>query len=157
MPDFDIFTSIPACQYSKNGYNDTLVFHADNAGNLNGIQFDVIDYQYLATLEKHPKKRRLMSTRQYEIFDTKSNLSPIVEGTRPIFNKYKYDSLGKEMKEKLPKGEQPEEEQSFLRKYWLYILLAAMILPNLLGSADEGAQGQGGAPAPAGRKWINVN
>jgi hypothetical protein len=93
-------------------------------------------------LEKHPKKRRLLSTKQYEVFETKSSLSPIVEGTRPIFNKYKYDSLGKEMKERAPKGpnesQEPEEEQSFLRKYWLYILMAAMILPNLLGGAEEG-------------------
>jgi hypothetical protein len=73
-----------------------------------------------------------------------------VEGTRPIFNKYKYDSLGKEIKERAPlkEGEEPQEEQSFLRKYWLYILLAFMILPNLLGGAEEGGA-QGGAAAPA--------
>lgn len=75
-----------------------------------------------------------MTTKQYEIFETNTQLAPLVEGTRPIFNKYKYDSLGKEMKEQLPKSEQPEEEQSFLRKYWLYILMAMMILPNLLSS-----------------------
>jgi len=38
------------------------------------------------------------------VFETKSSLSPIVEGTRPIFNKYKYDSLGRELKEKAPKN-----------------------------------------------------
>lgn len=75
------------------------------------------------------------------MFGTNSQLAPLVEGTRPIFNKYKYDSLGRELKEKLPKGEQPEEEQSFLRKYWLYILLAVMILPNMLGAPEEGGQG----------------
>lgn len=26
VPDFDVFTSIPACQYAKNGFNETLVF-----------------------------------------------------------------------------------------------------------------------------------
>ena len=40
----NIITSIPACQYSKSGFNDTLVFHADSAGNLNSMTFDVIDY-----------------------------------------------------------------------------------------------------------------
>lgn len=76
-----------------------------------------------------------------------------MEGTRPIFTKYKYDSLGKEMKEKLPKDQEPQEEQSFLRKYWLYILLAVMILPNLLGGVpEEGSQGGAAGGAPAGRK-----
>lgn len=59
----DLLTSIPACQYFKNGLNDTLVFHADSSGNINALTYDIIDYQYLASLEKHPKKKRLLSAR----------------------------------------------------------------------------------------------
>ena len=40
----------------------------------------------------------------------------------------------------------PVEEQSFLSKYWLYIVIAFLVLPNLLGGAEEPAAG---AAAPA--------
>lgn len=60
VPEFQIMTSIPACQYVKNGLNETLSFLADPNGNLNGISYDVIDYQYMASLEKNPKKKRLL-------------------------------------------------------------------------------------------------
>jgi hypothetical protein len=82
--------------YAKGGFNETLAFHADSNGNLNGMSYEVIDYNYLASQEKNPKKKRLMTTKQFEKFDTKCQLAPLVEGTRPIFTKVKYDSLGKE-------------------------------------------------------------
>lgn len=43
-----------------------------------------------------------MSTRQYETFETKTSLQTLFEGTRPLFTKYKYDSLGREAKVKDP-------------------------------------------------------
>ena len=106
IPLFDIQTSIPACFYAKNGFNDTLLFHQDLLGNFNSFSYDVIDINYLASLEKNPKKKRLMTTKQYELLDTKANLQPLIEGTRPIFTKYKYDSLGREQKEKMPEEQQ---------------------------------------------------
>lgn len=57
----------------------------------------------MASLEKHPRKKRILTTKQYEVLDTKAKLAGFIEGTRPIFNKYKYDSLGKELKERAPK------------------------------------------------------
>jgi len=42
------------------------------------------------------------------------------------------------MKEK-PPGQAPvEENQSFFGKYWLYIMIAMMVLPNLLSAPEEG-------------------
>ena len=111
------------------------------------MQFEIIDYVYLASLEKHPKKKRLLTTKHFEQFDTTAQLAQTVEGTRPIFNKYKYDSLGKELKEKMPTGpggEAPQEERSFLGKYWMYILIAFMVLPNLLGGGQEEGGAAGG-------------
>lgn len=63
MPEFDIMTSVPACQYMKSGFNETLAFHADANGNLNGLSYEVIDFEYLASLEKNPKKKRLLTTK----------------------------------------------------------------------------------------------
>ena len=77
-------------------------------------------------------------------------MQPLVEGARPIFTKYKYDSLGRELKEKQPGQPAAEENQSFFGKYWLYIMIAMMVLPNLLGGAQE----EGGAPAAAPKKWL---
>ena len=43
-----------------------------------------------------------------------------------------------------------EENQSFFSKYWLYIMIAFLVLPNLLGGgAEEGQPGAAGAGAPA--------
>ena len=45
-----------------------------------------------------------------------------------------------------------EENQSFFSKYWLYIMIAFLVLPNLLGGGpEEAAAGgaAGGAAAPA--------
>ena len=147
--------------YMKNGFNETLTFHTDSQGNLVALSYEVIDYNYLASLEKNPKRKRLLTTKQFDMFDTKAQIAPLFEGTRPIFTKVKYDALGRELKEKAAGAEGvPEEEPGFFRKYWLYILLAFLILPNLLSvdpGAAEGAAGggQGGAPAAgagAGRK-----
>jgi hypothetical protein len=44
-----------------------------------------------------------------------------------------------------------EENQSFFSKYWLYIVIAFLVLPNLLGAGpEEGAAGAAaGGAAPA--------
>ena len=97
---------------------------------------EFVDYQYLASLERHPRRKRLLSAKQFEVMETNAVLAPLLEGTRPIFTKAKYDSVGREVREKLPKDQEPEQEQSFFRKYWLYILLAFMILPNILGGGQ---------------------
>ena len=55
-----------------------------------------------------------------------------------------YNSLGGEKIIKKAPGEQgaqPPQEQSFFQKYWLYIMMAFVILPRLLG--DEPPQGEG--------------
>lgn len=75
----------------------------------------------------------MLSTKQFEVLETSAILQPMLEGTRPIFTKYKYDTLGREMKEKVPKGEEPEQEQSFIRKYWMYMLIAFVLFNSLLG------------------------
>lgn len=51
---------------------------------------------------------------------------PLVEGTRPILTKYKYDSQGKKLKEREstnPYVTTPVEEQSFFSKYWKILSL----------------------------------
>ncbi len=41
-----------------------------------------------------------MTTKQFDQFDTKSTLESLIEGPRPIMTKYKYDTIGRELKEK---------------------------------------------------------
>ena len=159
VEEFDLLTSIPACLYIKYGLNDTLTFSLDSQSQIiNAFSYEVIDSDYLATLEKNPRKKRLLTTRQYEEFSSKAKIIPYLEGNRPLFTKADYDSQGKEVRvQKLGQegAGEPEEEQSFLRKYWLYILLAFLILPNILGVEDnqegggsQGGQGGGGGQAP---------
>jgi len=140
---------LPSCYFAKTGLNDTLIFHTDTTGTqLSSFAFDILDRDFLASVEKNPRKRRLLTTKYFEHFTTKALLQPLVEGARPIFTKYKYDSLGRELKEKQPGQPAAEENQSFFGKYWLYIMIAMMVLPNLLGGgAEEAAAG-----APAAKK-----
>ncbi len=92
-----------------------------------------------------------MTTKQYEIFETKGVLQPLVEGPRPIFMKYKYDSTGREMKNQEQEKQATEENQSFFGKYWLYILIGFIVLNSLGGGGQEGGAA-GGAAGAAGAK-----
>lgn len=142
MPNFELLTSLPSCYFAKTGLNDTLVVHLDSTSTtLASLSFETLDRDFLASVEKNPRKRRLLTTKYFDHFTTKAILQPLVEGARPIFTKYKYDSLGRELKEKAPGQPVAEENQSFFGKYWLYIMIAMMVLPNLLGGAgaEEGA------------------
>ena len=153
IPDYSIYSSIPACHYAKNGLNDTLVFTQDFSGNLNSMAYEVVDTAYLATFEKNPKRKRLMTTKQFETFDTKSVLHGLVEGPRPLFTRYKYDSIGRELKEtKTPEQQAADEPQSFLSKYWLYIMIAFLVLPNLLGGGGAAEGAEGAAAGAAAKK-----
>ena len=110
IPDFELFTSLPSCYFAKTGLNDTLIFHPDTTGtSLSSLSFDILDRDFLASVEKNPRKRRLLTTKYFDHFTTKALLQPLVEGARPIFTKYKYDSIGRELKEKQP-GQPAAEE-----------------------------------------------
>ena len=57
------------------------------------------------------------------------------------------------MKEKTPElqKQEAEENQSFFSKYWLYIVIGFLVLPNLLsGGGEPEAAATGNAPA---KKW----
>lgn len=62
IPELDLMTSMSACYYLKtSGMNDTIIFQTDSTNTgLVGIQIDVKDIKHLASLEKNPKKKRLM-------------------------------------------------------------------------------------------------
>ena len=65
VEDLDIMTSMTACYYYKSsGLNDTISIQTDiDSKNVVGMQFEVKDIKHLASLEKIPKKRRLMQER----------------------------------------------------------------------------------------------
>ena len=62
VKDLDIISSMSACYYYKSsGLNDTISIQTDvDAQNVVGMQFEVKDIKHLASLEKNPKKKRLM-------------------------------------------------------------------------------------------------
>jgi len=116
----------------------------------------LIDYEYLATKEKSAKARRLMTTPVWDDgFQTKGEVDVPDRGSRPTFGRRNYDSKGHEKKEIIKEGEggqKKEEEQSFLGKYWLYIMMAFLILPRLFEAPQDGGEpAQGGAAGPAPR------
>ena len=97
-------TSQDACQYERQGLNETLTFFADNQGTLQSFAYDVIDFKYLATKERSAKKRRLMTTADFTSYMTTAIVESPVDGSRPIFENpaKKYTSVGGEKKEVKP-------------------------------------------------------
>ena len=83
-----------ACYYHKvSGLNDTISFSTDNgAHNFVSMMIEVKDIKHLASLERNPKRRRLMQERQFKLHVSKSILLKMTEGSRPEFELAKYDS-----------------------------------------------------------------
>ena len=86
-----------------------------------------------------------MTTPEWESFKTSAGVSVPEHGTRPTFSTKNYDSKGHEKKEAVEEKKEKEAEQSFIGKYWMWIMIAFMVLPRLLG--DGGApESAAGAP-----------
>ena len=86
-----------------------------------------------------------MTTPEWSGFMTDAVLDVPEHGVRPKFDRKNYDSKGfmkKEVVKDADGKKPPEEEQSFFGKYWMYILIAFMVLPRLFGPEEEGGQGQ---------------
>ena len=65
--------------------------------NIVGMQIEYKDIKHLASLERNPKKKRLMQERQYEVHAGKTVLSKMLSGSMPEFMHTLYDSQGGKM------------------------------------------------------------
>eukprot|EP00355_Strombidium_rassoulzadegani_P000762 CAMPEP_0168615016 /NCGR_PEP_ID=MMETSP0449_2-20121227/4282_1 /TAXON_ID=1082188 /ORGANISM="Strombidium rassoulzadegani, Strain ras09" /LENGTH=132 /DNA_ID=CAMNT_0008655733 /DNA_START=428 /DNA_END=826 /DNA_ORIENTATION=- len=132
---------MPACYYlNSRGLNDTLVFQADTKQQtLVGFHVQYRDIKYLASLERNPKKKRLMQERQFSLFAGSAELKLAEEGKRALFSKIEYDSQGHEQIVKKTAADgtpsQPEQEKSFIQKYWWQMLIGFMVIQTLSGGA----------------------
>ena len=63
--------------------------------NIVSMSIEFKDLKFLASLEKNPKKRRLMQVRQYDVHAGNTILSKMVEGSKPEFELMQYDTQGK--------------------------------------------------------------
>jgi hypothetical protein len=62
------------------------------------MQVEYKDIKYLASLERNPKKKRLMQERQFRVHNGKAILSRMLESTKPEFVQPGYDSQGNMVK-----------------------------------------------------------
>lgn len=88
-----------------------------------------------------------MTTADFSEFKTTTVIDSPKAGSRPVFDNpiKQYTSTGLEKKQ--PEAEAAQkQETSFLGKYWMYILMAFLVLPRLLPD-EPAAQGSGAAPA----------
>ena len=85
---------MPACFYYKTiGLNDTVQFQLD--GNnlfIVSMSIEFKDLKFLASLERNPKKRRLMQERQYAVHAGSTLLTKMIEGAKPEFELMTYDT-----------------------------------------------------------------
>jgi len=94
----ELLASMPACYYLNTiGLNDTMIFQADSPNqNLVGFRIEMKDLKHLASLERNPKKKRLMLEKQFNSFAGNAFLTKVFEGSRPTFVHQEYDTLGME-------------------------------------------------------------
>jgi hypothetical protein len=87
-----------------------------------------------------------MTTADFSSYLTTAFVESPSAGSRPVFDNptKKYTPVGGEKKEVKPE-EAAQQESSFLSKYWMYILLAFLVLPRLF----EGDAPSLAAPARA--------
>ena len=67
IKELSLMASMQACYYTKqSGLNDTLSFSTNrDSDKIIGMHVDTRDIKYLASLERNPRKKRLMQERQY--------------------------------------------------------------------------------------------
>ena len=79
----------------------------------------------------------------------------MIAGSQPEFSRPAYDSQGGEKKVaqqptvgsdgKVTQPPEPEQEKTFMQKYWWYIIIGFLVLQTLGTTADpENKRGQGG-------------
>ena len=100
IPSLSLMTSMDACYYFRiSGLNDTLTFSTNaESKDLIGMNIMVKDIKHLASLERNPRKKRLMLARQFEKYVGKAVLSSMVQQAQPYFDKTEYDTQGGEYK-----------------------------------------------------------
>jgi len=153
-----------ACYYLQtSGLNDTISFQADSGSmNLVGMNIEVVDIQHKISIEKNPKKRRLMKERQFTVHAGKAILTKMMEGAIPELEKQDYDAQGNEKQVRRKKtvtmpstapgeeqqtvevDEEPEVEQSFFQKYWWHMLVGFVLIQSLTGGGDDEQPKTGG-------------
>lgn len=80
VPELSLMTSMQACYYAKqSGLNDTVSFATNREGDrLVGMHVETRDIKHLASLERNPRKKRLMQERQFGKFVGKALLSKMI-------------------------------------------------------------------------------
>ena len=157
VAELNLFTSMTACYYLNTiGLNDTISFQMDaTQKNIVGMQIEYKDIKHLASLEKNPKKKRLMQERQYEVHAGKTILSKMLTGSKPEYMRNMYDSQGGELKAaqqqkqasaagavpgQIPMDKAPveEAEKTFFQKYWWHLMVGMLLLQSVMGKGEEG-------------------
>lgn len=139
VPELSLMTSMHACYYAKqSGLNDTVSFQTNGDGDqVVSMHIDWRDIKYLASLERNPRKKRLMQERQFGKFVGRAVLSKMIAGAQPEFSKPSYDTQGGERKNQPVVGVDgkpaegappPEEEKTFMQKYWWYIVIGFLVI-----------------------------
>ena len=74
-----LLSSMSACHYLHvSGLNDTLTFQTDSSRqNLVGVSIDYKDIKHAASLEKNPRKRRIMQEKQFNQFSGSASLKTV--------------------------------------------------------------------------------
>ena len=101
ISEFDIMTSVDACQYSTHaGLNETLTLSTIDGKELSALFYEVVDIEYLASRERMAKRKRLMLTPDFSEWRTTlliHNVNKDFAGNKPVFQSDKqYNSLGAE-------------------------------------------------------------
>jgi len=149
-----LLASIPACALLASGFRDQLVLHVDHAGVLVAVEYRP-QPAALATCLHWPAEdlaglalqaQRLAAAGLPIEWNSTVVVSHGIDGAKLVKPPPAIEP-GKD-------GEAPQPPQSFLAKYWLYLLPLGLVLLNLAGGSatEDGAATSTAGRAPAGRR-----
>jgi len=148
-----ITSSVPACSLLSSNYRELFTFHVDVHGAVVALDYKTpiserdcpANAKTGESLKLHPKGKISLGRageRPKDIHRAFSFAAPTADGEQP--QPQQQQQQQQQQPGQGADGKPQEQPQSFLQKYWLYLVIGAVVLLQLTAAAPAGPAGGGG-------------
>jgi len=148
-----ITSSVPACSLLSSNYRELFTFHVDVHGAVVALDYKTpiserdcpANAKTGESLKLHPKGKISLGRageRPKDIHRSFSFAAPTADGEQ---QPQQQQPQQQQQQGQAADGKPQEQPQSFLQKYWLYLVIGAVVLLQLTAAAPAGPAGGGGA------------